>query len=51
MSEIKQALTKDLVSAFNDGYEQGKADAMVYGEWKTNSNYPDKLICSLCWSK
>ena len=23
----------------------------VRGEWKTNSNYPDKLICSVCGYK
>lgn len=24
---------------------------VVRGEWKTNSNYPDKLICSVCGYK
>jgi hypothetical protein len=27
------------------------AEPVVYGEWKTNSNYPEKLICSICGYK
>ena len=44
----------DLVSAFNDGYTQGKADAVVRGEWiykvKDNGNcsYSVTAKCSEC---
>jgi hypothetical protein len=38
LKEIDNAPTIDTVS-------------VVYGEWQTNSNYPDKLICSVCGYK
>ena len=28
-----------------------EAAPVIHAEWKTNSNYPDKLICSVCGYK
>lgn len=49
-------IADDLVNAFNDGYKQGKIDAMVRGEWKNvyKSGYKPNFgnVCSECdcWS-
>ena len=45
----KMNIADDLVSAFNDGYRQGREDAVVRGEWICNPD--DKkfsLVCSVC---
>jgi hypothetical protein len=34
-----------------DNAPTSNAVSVVYGEWQTNSNYPDKLICSVCGYK
>jgi hypothetical protein len=47
----------DLVRAYNDGYQQGKKDAVVRGEWKQGKEFPsypkepfigDAYYCSNC---
>jgi hypothetical protein len=44
-------IADDLVSAFNDGYRQGREDAVVRGEWKLYGNDDDSGMsywCTVC---
>jgi hypothetical protein len=42
-------IADDLVKAFNDGYKQGKIDAVVRGEWITADDIGDCCYrCSEC---
>lgn len=47
-------IADDLVSAFNDGYRQGREDAVVRGEWvEAKSGVmsvwpPGQVMCSVC---
>ena len=47
-------IADDLVKAYNDGYQQGKKDAVVRGEWilvgKNEHDYETSVEekCSLC---
>ena len=38
-------IADDLVSAFNDGYRQGREDAVVRGEW---IEHEDEMECPQC---
>ena len=40
---------KLLVGAFNDGYKQGKADAVKHGKWERTDAYPHRIYCSRCY--
>lgn len=44
---------RTFVKAWETAQHMPTIDAVpvVRGEWKTNSNYPDKLICSVCGYK
>lgn len=42
-------IADDLIKAFNDGYKQGKIDAVVRGEWMVTDAYPHRVYCSLCY--
>jgi len=47
-------IADDLVAAFNDGYEQGKADAQKHGKWEERIDenehpvFRRKWVCSSC---
>ena len=41
-------IADDLVKAYNDGYQQGKKDAVVRGEWVKSDDYKGWLVCSAC---
>lgn len=41
-------IADDLVKAFNEGYEQGKADAVKHGKWVINLIEPYGSYCSCC---
>lgn len=41
-------IADDLVKAFNEGYEQGKADAVKHGEWVISWIKPYGSRCSCC---
>ena len=49
--ERKLNIADDLVNAFNDGYKQGKIDAVVRGEWEVAIGYdPNKKVqCQNCY--
>ena len=51
MKERKMNIVDDLVSAFNDGYRQGREDAVVRGEWKPIFKGADTCECSVCKSE
>jgi translation initiation factor 2 gamma subunit (eIF-2gamma) len=44
-------IADDLVNAYNDGYKQGKEDAVVRGEWEVAIGYdPNKKVqCQNCY--
>jgi hypothetical protein len=42
-------IADNLIKAFNDGYQQGKRDAVVRGEWVVTDAYPHRVYCSLCY--
>jgi hypothetical protein len=44
-------IADDLVSAFNDGYRQGREDAVVRGKWNPIFKGADTCECSVCKSE